>query len=255
VFAAGFAVLATCVAAQDATALAERLNDSDAGVRASAACELDRLGSAAAPAIPALVRLLSDAVPVRGDICGGERGWRTRFGPRAETTPGERAAAALASVGTAAFESLRSAAGHAHWVARKNAVWALGALEDARGVRALVAALADSEAPVRRNAAWALGAVESKESVPALVAALRDSDEQVRAQAAWALGAIESAEAVEGLMRALASDSDADVRSQAAWALGAIGDARATGALSGALKDSSADVRRQAAWALGAVRE
>jgi HEAT repeat protein len=269
--------------AQDANALAAGLRNAEPLARAAAACQLERLGSRAAPAIAALITVLADASPVAEDVCGEPHRWSARVRD-GDSTPGERAAAALAAIGADSIEPLIAAARGPHWVARKNAVWALGALEDARANATAIVALRDSEAPVRRSAAWALGALEAAEAVPALIGALRDADERVRAQAAWALGAIEDERAtlplgealsdasarvrmqaawalgavespagVEALIRVLTRDAEPDVRSQAAWALGAIGDPRAAGALATALKDQDVNVRRQAAWALGAV--
>ncbi|HSL22076.1 MAG TPA: HEAT repeat domain-containing protein [Vicinamibacterales bacterium] len=269
--------------ADAANRLAAELQANDPARRARAACEIGRAGAAANSMIPRLVDTLADDATVAGDVCG-DWGRRTSHGEVADTTPGERAAAALVKIGTVSVEPLIGALNDRRWHARRSAAWALGALDDARAVQPLIAALGDAEPPVRRNAAWALGALDDDRAVdalmaalgdadadtraqaawalgaidaaraaPALVRALSDSDVRVRRQAAWALGAIGSAEGVDGLLRTLEQDRDAAVRSQAAWALGAIGDGRASAALAVALKDPDAKVRRQAAWALGAV--
>jgi HEAT repeat protein len=226
------------------------LHSADPVVRTRTACELREMGRAADQAIASLAALLEDGSPVDPAVCG-ERTWRWGSGD-ATTTPGEQAASALVAIGTPAFDSLTRAASSAPWIARQNAVWALGALGNSRAVPTVAAALKDREAPVRKRSAWALGALDASEAVTALVAALGDEDAGVRRQAAWALGAIGSREAVDGLMKAL-SDASPDVREQAAWALGAIGDSKATAALTRALKDGDARVRRQAAWALGTI--
>jgi HEAT repeat protein len=227
------------------------LRASEPNARAAAACSLQKLGSDARQAIPALVERLADASPVDPSICGEDRTWWKK-GVAQQTSPGEEAAAALVSIGTASLQPLVSAARAPQWIARRNAVWALGALDDSRGVAPALAALKDAEPPVRETAAWALGALEAVDAIPALIGALKDEDAGVRSQVAWALGAIGDRRAVDGLVAAL-KDSDAGVRSQAAWALGAIGDNRANGALAAALKDSAVKVRQQAAWALGAI--
>lgn len=244
-------VSASFLAPDDLNALVARLRAAEPSQRVTAACELQRLGSAAKPAIPALIERLADASPVDPKVCREDRTWwKTNVDQR--TTPGEEAAAALVAIGTASFQPLINAARDLQWVARRNAVWALGALDDERAVSTVLTALKDTEPPVRATAAWALGAMDAEEAVTALVGALKDEDAGVREQAAWALGAIGDRRAVDGLVGAL-KDSDASVRSQAAWALGAIGDSRATSGLAAALKDSNAKVRRQAAWALGAI--
>ncbi|MGH9330590.1 MAG: HEAT repeat domain-containing protein [Vicinamibacterales bacterium] len=236
---------------QDVTGLIAKLRAADPAARASAACELEKLGTGARTAIPALVERLADASPVDPKVCGEDRNyWKKDY--EQQTSPGEEAAAALVAIGTSSLQPLVGAARAPQWVARRNAVWALGALDDERGVTPVLAALKDSEPPVRAIAAWALGALDAYDAVPALIEALKDSDAGVRSQVAWALGAIGDRRAVDGLVGAL-KDSAEGVRSQAAWALGALGDNRANFALAAALKDSSPKVRRQAAWALGAI--
>lgn len=256
-----FAV-ATGALAVDASATAQRPNGgadvrvktanlgaADPAVRAQAACELREAGDRAAEALAPLIKLLSDGSPVDARVCG-QRWWR---GDSEDvTTPGELAAAALASIGSAAVAPLIGALAHDAWIARRNAAWALGALDDARAVNPLVQVLADREPAVRRQAAWALGAIDDRTAVPALVTALKDDDPAVRKQSAWALGAIDDSRALDALIAALA-DGQADVREQAAWALGVLGDSRALNGLLTALKDTSAGVRRQAAWAIGVI--
>jgi HEAT repeat protein len=243
--------LVSYVAEQDVSDLVTRLRDANPQTRAGAACELQRMGTASRAAVAALVERLSDASPVDPNVCGKDRHYWSKDIEQ-QTSPGEEAAAALVAIGTESLPSLVAAAGAPQWVARRNAVWALGALDDARGVKPVLAALEDREPPVRRVAAWALGALDSDVAVSALIAALNDSDATVRSQVAWALGAIGDRRAVDGLIKAL-KDQDDTVRRQAAWALGAIGDRRAADALAATLKDSSPGVRRQAAWALGAI--
>jgi len=237
--------------AQDAADLAARLRDADPRARTIAACELQRLGSASRAAIAALTERLADASPVDANVCGEDRYYWSKD-IDAQTTPGEEAAAALVAIGTESLPPLIAAAQAPQWVARRNAVWALGALDDPRGVAPAMRAIADREPPVRRVAAWALGALDADAAVSALIDALGDSDASVRSQVAWALGAIRDPRAVDGLIKAL-KDQDENVRRQAAWALGAIRDRRASDALAAALKDSSPRVRRQAAWALGVL--
>ena len=211
-----------------------------------------------------------------------ERHW-WRGGQQDLTSPGEQAAAALAAIGSRAFEPVLAALGHDAWIARRNAAWTLGALDDDARVPALLRALRDREAPVREQSAWALGAIDSRDAVPGLIAALKDTNAGVRRQAAWALGAIDSREAVPGLdrraqgrrrRRAIAGGMgarrhrrqprggglgrraprhSAGVRKQAAWALGAIDSREARDRLIGALKDADAEGPQQAAWALGAI--
>lgn len=195
----------------------------DPATRTRAACDLKDMGRDATPMIAQLTALLADASPVDLAVCG-ERTWgHGRFGNRDEaTTPGQQAAAALVAIGEPAREPLMKALKGAAWVARKNAAWALGAMDASEAVPALIEALKDTDAGVREQVAWALGAIGDHRAVDGLVAALKDSVPGVRKQAAWALGAIGDHRAVNGLMQCL-KDPEAGVRKQAAWALGAIG--------------------------------
>jgi HEAT repeat protein len=199
--------------------LTAALGAPDAEARGRAACELRELGDAAAPAITPLVALLPDGAPLNRRVC--ERMWR-RGNHDDVTSPGELAASALVAIGSRAYAPVAGALKSPAWIARRNAAWTLGALDDERAVAALIDALRDPEAAVRAQVAWALGALDANAAVPALVSALKDPDASVRRQAAWALGAIGDKRAIDGLIPAL-KDEDAGVRRQAAWAIGAIG--------------------------------
>src|SRR3982751_327186 len=110
--------------------LTASLRDSDPGVRAQAACSLRELGDRAADAIPALITLMDDGSPLKGDICESGRNWG---GNLDVTTPGQEAASALVAIGTRAFDPVAGALRRPVWFARRNAAWALGALRDPRG--------------------------------------------------------------------------------------------------------------------------
>jgi HEAT repeat protein len=213
-------VLASLVQASRVDDLVAKLAAADPADRVIAACELQRLGSDARRAIPALVDRLADGSPVDPTVCGTDRYWWSKDIER-QTTPGEEAAAALVAIGTEALTPLVMSARAPQWIARRNAVWALGSLHDRRATPPALMALGDREPPVRRVAAWALGALDADDAVGALIDALKDQD--------------------------------ADVRAQVAWALGVLRDPRASDALTGLLKDTNSRVRRQAAWALGTI--
>ena len=229
--------------------LAEQLHAPDPAVRARAACDLRERGDNAAAAIEALIELLPDAAPLERSVC--QQNW-WRWNPDNPTTPGEQAASALVAIGSRAFEPLVRALKHQSWIARRNAAWALGALDDVRAVDALVPIMKDGEAPVREQTAWALGALDDRAAVPAIISGLKDPDARVRRQSAWAAGALDDHRAVDALVAVL-GDDDRTVREQAAWALGAIGDSRAVDSLLPLLKDPEPPVRRQAAWAIGVL--
>jgi len=216
------AALLLAPAQKDAMAAAAGLTSADPVARTRAACELRELGSGAAPVLGRLTAMLDDGSPVDAAVCGN-RTWRYRgAGAQEATSPGEQAASALVAIGSPAHEPLMKALRGPVWIARRNAAWALGALDSSEAVPALVEALKDSDAGVREQVAWALGAIGDRRAVDGLIGALGDSAAGVRKQAAWALGAIHDSRAVTALTKSL-KDPDAGVRKQAAWALGAIG--------------------------------
>ena len=165
--------------------LTAQLSASDPAARARASCELRDLGDGAFDALQPLIGLLADAAPVEPTVCG-TGSWRNNGTDL--TSPGELAAGALVAIGSRVFQPVLAALRSPAWVARRNAAWALGALDDHRAVAGLTDTLKDREAGVRSQAAWALGAIDDPGPVPALIAALKDSDAGVRQQTAWALG-------------------------------------------------------------------
>jgi HEAT repeat protein len=207
--------------AKDLSAVIDMLRSPDPVVRTGVACSRKVFNASAAAAIPALIDMLDDDEPVAPEVCreDGRPWWGDERRP---ITPGQEAARALVRIGLASFDPLVKTLAHSEPTARRNAAWALGALDDQRAVSPLSASLKDADHTVREQAAWALGAIDDAAAVNALVTALKDSDARVREQAAWALGAIDDAAAVDALVSAL-KDSAARVREQAAWALGAIG--------------------------------
>jgi len=186
---AAVVVLASMIQAPKVDDLVFKLSAADPADRVVAACEMQRLGSDARGAIPALIDRLADGSPVDPTVCGKDRYWWSRDIDH-QTTPGEEAAAALVAIGTDALTPLIMSARAPQWIARRNAVWALGALHDRRAISPALMALSDREPPVRRVAAWALGVLKADDAVAALIDALKDQDAGVRKQAAWALGSI-----------------------------------------------------------------
>ena len=208
----------------------------------------------------------------------------TEFSPQTgngETRPGEFSAAQ----DTLVINSLILALEDVDWEVRKQAVWALGEMEDARAIEALsdvllhddnwevreqaaqalgdiedrraaaalkTALLNDAYWQVRREAAEALGHIEDPGSVEALSEAVRDENREVRREAIDALGHIEDSRSVEPLMKAL-EDVDWEIRKKAAEALGDIEAHSAVEVLIAALADENSEVRKQAAWALGKI--
>ena len=240
--------------------LAQRLNSTNAQVRAEAACSAGK--SHALEAIPMLVAMLGDDTPTQPIKCWEEGRWNPALDSFKQPSPGEQAAIALASMGSAALEPLTSALNESNASVRRNAAWAIGELTNMRGgeranaVPPLVVLLDDSDEWVRMAAGRALGEIRDVRATEGLIAQLSDRQWQVRKTAAWALGEMKEKRAVETLCSLLQSDAQADVRKTTAWALGEIQDKRAVEALCSALQaDVEAEVRKTTAWALGEIQD
>jgi HEAT repeat protein len=126
--------------------------------------------------------------------------------------------------------------------------WALGNIEDRRGVPALGAAIrGDAEERVRETAVWSLGNIGDRSAMDILAAATGDRNPNVRGTAAWAIGNMddEGTHAPPGLLKLL-GDDDTDTRLKAAWALGQLEDATALPAIRDALKAEKNDRVRRA---------
>src|SRR5262245_24407823 len=153
--------------AKDLSTVIEMLRSPDPVVRVSVACARNVFNANAAAAIPALIDLLDDAEPVSPEVCREDH--RRWWGDEHPITAGQEAARALVRIGSASFDPL-------------------------------VKALESTGATTRRNAAWALGALDDQRAVAPLIGALRDTDDQVREQGAWALGVLDDARAVQPLV-------------------------------------------------------
>jgi HEAT repeat protein len=151
------------------------LQDSDAGVRSSAAEALGDIGAETKTAVPQLVSLFKDS----------DAGVR------------RSAASALGRIGAetkTALPQLVSLFKDSDAGVRTNAIQALRNIgAEAKTVMPqLVPLLKDSDADVRRSAAYALGNIgaEAKTAVPQLVSLLKDSDADVLSSVADALVSI-----------------------------------------------------------------
>lgn len=234
-------------------------NSASAQARAEAACSAGKDHSV--EAIPMLVAMLGDDTPIEFLRCWEGGRWSPALESFKQPSPGEQAAIALASMGSAALEPLTGALNDANSSIRRNAAWAIGELtkmgedERASAVPRLIELLVDGDEWVRMAAARALGEIRDDRSVEALIARLSDGQWQVRKLAAWALGEMRDTSAVDALCSLLQTDSRSEVRVTTAWALGEMQDRRAVKALCSALvSDQETEVRATTAWALGEIQ-
>jgi HEAT repeat protein len=206
------------------------------------------LGTNAAPAAPALVRLLKHSDPViRADaaVCLGDIG---------------------AAAGSAVFDLSRALV-DTDEQARAQAAWALGQIHQApaRIVPLLLHELSNNPPSVQQEIASALGQFgsDAKSAVNALLRCLDGAgksekmDDDVRAAAAYSLGQIgEDAARVVPVLVASVHDQDAGVRRQSVQALGLFGDAARDGVslLLQLLPESPDDAGEQDEEALAELR-
>jgi len=132
---------------------------------------------------------------------------------------------------------------------RKEAVLALGRLDDPRVITPLTTALKDPFRDVRDIASEALSKVRDPRSSEPLFAALKDNSAFVRDEAAKALGQFKEPRIVRKVIRALGDDNDF-VREGAAKAMGYLVHPRAMKLLVNLLDDFNADVRLAAGKSL-----
>lgn len=182
------------------------LNDPDPAVRLATVDVLEMFGDAAKPAVPALIRAMSDRDLFVRWAAGRTLGKLAPFAA-AEVVP------ALAKLLRDPDLDLRLAAA--------------AALErfgpDAKAaIPALGRSVTEGDAEIRRAAMLALAAIgpEAKTAVPSLAAALANDNPRVRRTAAEVLSRLgQSARAAEGALRQAMNDSDPDVRKAASDAM------------------------------------
>ena len=246
-------------ATQDRSRSDQLLNSASPQERAQAACDAGR--NHAVEAIPILVSMLGDDSKTEPLKCWNSGRWSPALETFKQSSPGEEAAIALASMGKPAFESLTNELGNANTSVRRNAAWAIGELTNmstekrAGAVPQLISLLNDSDEWVRMAAARALGELRDERAGETLIATLSDSQWRVRELAAWALSEMKEERAVKALCNALLTDSQAEVRRTVAEALGEIRSREAISSLKQALNDPEPRVRAKAGWAISEIED
>lgn len=204
---------------RDVAALIEDLRDPDAGVRATAAGALGKLGDARAA--PALIKAFDDQEKTVADAATAAL---SAMGPQvipllaplvAEgqtwTRADRGARSAIRAISACDFENavpkLRDLLRNQEWRVRLVAREALIA-QGAATLPHAIAALTDSNAEARKAAAEILGSLRREEAVDALVPVLRDQDATVREAAATALGNIQNDKSGDALIELIHDSAD-----------------------------------------------
>ncbi len=202
--------------------------------RALASLNLGEMGKDAIPAIPFLIKTLSDNV-----MAPWARFWRIRtlgryphdiFHFSAETSPAEEAKKALIKIGDSVIEPLIDALECEDQGIRAGVASMFQYINELSVVTSLINALTDKHSSVRANALFSLYKLEGsraegyfiealKETVPDLIESLIDSNARVRHIAAKALCEIRDKRvAVTAVIEKL-KDSDPEVRKRTEQAL------------------------------------
>ena len=229
----------------------------EANERAASACNASRHSDTRA--IELLVAMLGDDRKSELIRCWEGSRWSPALEVFKQSSPGEQAALALASLGPPAFRPLANQLDNSNPSVRRNAAWAIGELTNmlpgarSDAVPQLITLLSDPDAWVRMAAARALGELHDHRAVAQLIATLSDNNWRVRELAVWALSETKDARAVTALCAVLISDPRVEVRRGAAEALGEIQSAAALPALKQALQDSAPGVSSKAAWAISEI--
>ena len=232
-------------------------NVTDADERAASACNASRRSDMRS--IELLIAMLGDDRKSQRIRCWEGSRWSPALEVFKQSSPGEQAALALASLGPPAFRPLTNQLDNSNPSVRRNAAWTIGELTNmlpgarADAVPQLITLLSDSDNWVRMAAARALGELHDSRAVSKLLATLSDDDWRVRELVVWALSETKDARAVTALCTVLVSDPRAEVRRGAAEALGEIQSAEALPALKQALQDSEPGVSDKAAWAISEI--
>lgn len=257
----------------------ERLERGDAQAKAEAAVLLSQLGTNAAPAVPALIRALSDTTRMSYRGASGEA-----FASL--NSPAEAAALALGEIGAAAADELlklwddaatpeavklaaaraialvrdpRCAAAHLALVERETrrdvrlaAMKALTLSDPGGSVRPLLQAAAQSDDPLVVGAALKALRATGPETTPKLVVALHDENSAVQELALSLLAARREPKAFDAAVR-LARGGFPGVRSEAAKYFGGLGEPRGVQTLIELLADSSMIVQWNACESLSII--
>ena len=229
----------------------------DADERAASACNASKQGDVRS--IELLIAMLGDDRKSQLIRCWENTRWSPALQVFKQSSPGEQAALALASLGPLAFRPLANQLDNSNPSVRRNAAWAIGELTNMPpsdrwdAVPQLITLLSDSDAWVRMASARALGELHDHRAVAQLIATLSDNNWRVRELVVWALSETKNARAVTALCSVLLSDPRAEVRRGAAEALGEIQSAQALPALKQALQDSEPGVSAKAAWAISEI--
>ncbi|HUT10078.1 MAG TPA: HEAT repeat domain-containing protein [Thermoguttaceae bacterium] len=229
---------------QEVRAQIALLSSADEKTRAAAARRLGSFGGEAAPAVPHLIKLLTDHPPPRYE------------GSIPMYSPAYEALESLVRIGKPAIPDLTAALDHEDTAIRTRAADVLGQIGDGRAKKKLLAMLDDESPQIRAQAALSLGKIGGPDTLEPLLAAAEDPHSLVRGHALAGLalcpGIAEDPRAVEPLL-ALFEDPRYPAKDGVARVLGVLKDRRAVEPLIAALTGGTVGPPWPFAAALGEI--
>jgi len=234
------------VESENVKKLIEKLRSPFAFQRMRAALLLSRAGSDVTPAVPWLVRLLSDTAAFDPKL--EKDSVITRY-LQAPASINRIAAKTLVRIGKPAIRPLVNALDDENESVRLQAIEIISAIDPAAALKPLVQTFRDTSLAIREKTVEALAKTHDAQ---ALLPYLKDKNPEVRKGVIDIVARIKDPKLVEPLIHLLA-DRDSYVREKAAAALGELRDTAAVRPLIAALSDDISFVRRNAAEALGAI--
>jgi HEAT repeat protein len=191
--------------------------------RGKAAKVLGELGERASPAVPFLIKLLSDDAKVGSIHLPANKEIPFRPGdvvPSQDVpvTVGDNAQEALERIGKPSVERCAAALKASSDTVRRYLIEVLGDIKDSRAIEPIGALLDDPNPWLRNQAVRAFLLWDDPRIIPHLIRALRDENYRVRQSAVWVMGTVHDPRLVQPLIDAL-KDKDESVRRGAVKAL------------------------------------
>jgi HEAT repeat protein len=234
------------VESENVKKLIEKLRSPFAFQRMRAALVLSHAGSDVTPAIPWLVRLLSDTSSFDPKL--EKDSVITRY-LQAPASINRIAAKTLIRIGKPTIKPLVNALDNENESIRLQVIDIISAIAPGMALKPLVQTLRDTSMAIREKTVEALATTQDAQ---ALLPYLKDKNAEVRKGVVDIMARRKDPKLVEPLIHLLA-DRDSYVREKAAFALGELHDTAAVQPLIAALSDDISFVRRNAAEALGAI--
>jgi|GEM_PF-2538945 len=226
----------------DLRTVIEKLYSDDPEKRAEGASQLGNMGLYAIPAIPYLVDLLGDDYILQGndDVL-------------VKSSIGEICARSLALIGEPSVKYLVKVLAGSDIVAKRNAIFALGEINDPAVANLLISNINNDDPVIRKYVVKALGKYDHKRVVDSIITKLNDKDPDVREAAVEILAKKEDPRSALYFIDVL-KDDDEFTQYLAVEALVKFNDERTISPLIEGLKSDNVNFRKNSAVILGTLK-